>query len=178
MSLPKRNLAARRGSLLDHLLHCLRSNSSIEFAAACSSSSSRVLRKFNKARVIESSAGPKRLVHSCITWTSLNSPRLRKRALPAFFICFQAGSGSIAIIPSARDRQRRRATRKSCTGSGSRLCLARSHSCKTLSIQTERPAFSRTTLTRESETAGTTALGAILDQEHCRCTTNIIPLCR
>ena len=43
-----------------------------------------------------------------------------EECLPSFFSCFHPGSGSISTNPSAIDRQRRRATRKSCTASGSK----------------------------------------------------------
>ena len=51
------------------------------------------------------------------------------------------GSGSMAAMPSAMEQQRRRATRRSCTGSGAKLRLARSHSSRTRCIQKARPDF-------------------------------------
>ena len=72
------------------------------------------------APVTGSSGLSRRCTHSCITCTSRSSPRRRKRRLPAFFMSFQAGSGSMAATPSAMEQQRRRATRRSCTGSGAK----------------------------------------------------------
>ena len=83
----------------------------------------------------------RRWTHSCITCTSRSSPRRRKRRLPAFFMSFQLGSGSMAAMPSAMEQQRRSATRRSCTGSGAKLRLARSHSSRTRCIQKARPDF-------------------------------------
>src|SRR6266478_10116999 len=54
---------------------------------------------------------------------------------------FHEGSGSSAINPSASDRQRRKATRRSCTGSASNPAAARSHSTSTRSIQARSPSF-------------------------------------
>src|ERR1039457_4222912 len=54
---------------------------------------------------------------------------------------FHEESGSMAINPSASDRQRRRATRRSCTASASKPAAARSHSTSTRSIQARRPSF-------------------------------------
>ena len=45
----------------------------------------------------------------------------------------------MAMMPSAIERQRRNATRKSCTGSGAKSTLARSHSSSTRSIQKAKP---------------------------------------
>jgi len=45
----------------------------------------------------------------------------------------------MAMMPSAIERQRRKATRKSCTGSGAKSTLARSHSSSTRSIQKAKP---------------------------------------
>src|ERR1700730_5442619 len=72
---------------------------------------------------------------------SRRSPKRLKRGLPDFFICFQAGSGSMAMMPSAIERQRRKATRKSCTGSGAKSTLARSHSSRAAFIQKAKPIF-------------------------------------
>ena len=91
--------------------------------------------------VTGSSGLSRRWTHSCITCTSRSSPRRRKRRLPAFFMSFQLGSGSMAAMPSAMEQQRRRATRRSCTGSGAKLRLARSHSSRTRCIQKARPDF-------------------------------------
>src|SRR5207253_1693398 len=74
-------------------------------------------------------------------------PRREKRRRPAFFISFQAGSGSRAMKPSAIERQRRSATRRSWTGSGPKPELTRSHSSSTRSIQKRRPAFLARALT-------------------------------
>src|SRR6266550_3946099 len=94
------------------------------------------------------SQGDARLpTHSCITRTSRNSPRREKRRRPAFFISFQAGSGSIAMKPSAIERQRRRATRRSWTGSGPKPAHTWSHSWSTRSIQKRRPVFLARALT-------------------------------
>jgi len=74
-------------------------------------------------------------IHSIMICTSRSSPRRWNRRLPAFFMAFQLRSGSIAIIPSAMDRQRRSATRKSCTGSAPKSAATWSHSSSTRSIQ-------------------------------------------
>src|ERR1700704_5156413 len=54
---------------------------------------------------------------------------------------FHEGLGSSAINPSASERQRRKATRRSCTGSASNPAAARSHSTSTRSIQAGSPSF-------------------------------------
>src|SRR3981189_2446171 len=54
---------------------------------------------------------------------------------------FHEESGSSAINPAASDRQRRKATRRSCTGSASNPAAARSHSTSTRSIQARSPSF-------------------------------------
>src|SRR5580704_12465669 len=86
------------------------------------------------------SAGYSFSIHSIITWVSRNAPRRWNKRFPAFFIFFQSGSGSIAIRPSAIERQRRKATRRSCTGSALKFSAARSHSSSTDNIQRCRPA--------------------------------------
>src|SRR5258706_931803 len=72
---------------------------------------------------------------------SRRPPRARKTFFPAFFISFHDGSGSIALSPSASDRQRRMATRKSCTASASNPAAARSHSTSTASIHARNPSL-------------------------------------
>src|SRR5215472_9592927 len=52
---------------------------------------------------------------------------------------FHEGAGSMAISPSAMERQRRKATRRSCTGSGAKSAAARSHSSTTRCIQAPSP---------------------------------------
>ncbi len=79
--------------------------------------------------------------HSIITWISRSSPRLAKSGLARRFICFHAGSGSTDRKPSAMERQRRIATRRSCTGSASKPALALKHSSKTRADQYASPAF-------------------------------------
>src|SRR6202171_1611700 len=54
---------------------------------------------------------------------------------------FHEESGSSAINPSASERQRHKATRRSCTGSASNPAAARSHSTSTRSIQARSPSF-------------------------------------
>src|SRR5258708_2032144 len=76
-----------------------------------------------------------------MTCMSRRPPRARKTFFPAFFISFQDGSGSIALSPSASDRQRRIATRKSCTASASKPAAARSHSASTASIHARSPSL-------------------------------------
>src|SRR5271154_1976274 len=47
----------------------------------------------------------------------------------------------MAINPSAKERQRRSATRRSCTGSASNPAAARSHSTSTRSIHARKPSL-------------------------------------
>ena len=75
------------------------------------------------------------VTHSDITCVSRRSPRLLKSGLARRFICFHSGSGSTERKPSAMERQRRMATRKSCTGSAAKPSLALSHSSSTRSAQ-------------------------------------------
>src|ERR1019366_8811992 len=89
----------------------------------------------------ESLASPSFSIHSAITCMSRSSPSAWKSFLPAFFISFHEESGSMAINPSARERQRRSATRRSCTASTSKPVAARSHSTSTRSIQARSPSF-------------------------------------
>src|SRR5450631_3175625 len=72
---------------------------------------------------------------------SRSSPSAWKSFFPAFFISFHEESGSMAINPSARERQRRSATRRSWTASASKPRAARSHSASTRSIQARSPSF-------------------------------------
>src|SRR5258708_35253413 len=78
-------------------------------------------------------------VHSIMVRVSGSWPTRWKRRFPAFFILFQSGSGSMAIRPSAMERQRRRATRRSCTGSALKPAATWSHSSSTRCIQWRRP---------------------------------------
>jgi len=133
--------AARRGREVIHRLHCLRSNSCKACAACCLSCASRLARKRSRVPVTGSSGSPKRWTHSSITCASRSSPNWLKSCFPALFICFHAGLGSMTRSPSAMERQRRRATRKSCTGSAARATPVRSHSSSTRSIQKARPDF-------------------------------------
>src|ERR1035437_4351964 len=80
-------------------------------------------------------------IHSCITCMSRSSPSAWKSFFPAFFMSFHEESGSMAINPSARERQRRSATRRSWTASTSKPVAARSHSTSTRSIQARSPSF-------------------------------------
>ena len=68
-------------------------------------------------------------------------PELLKSGFARRFICFHAGSGSTERKPSAMERQRRIATRKSCTGSAAKPSLALSHSSRTRAAQWASPAF-------------------------------------
>src|SRR5438067_7230716 len=108
--------------------------------ASCLNSFSLAVSNCSNVPVTGSPGVSSRCTHSCITCTSRNAPNWRNRSFPAFFMSFQARSGSIAAIPSAMEQQRRRATRRSCTGSGANAMLARSHSCSTRRIQKARPA--------------------------------------
>src|SRR5216684_3008886 len=72
-------------------------------------------------------------------WVSRNSPNLRKSFLGRRRNSCQAGSGSTSRMTAATDRQRRMATRKSCTASLSGELRRLSSSRRTRLIQWVRP---------------------------------------
>ena len=92
-------------------------------------------------------------------------------------ISFHAGSGSIMRSPSAMERHRRRATRRSCTGSALNSTLARSHSSSTRSIQRARPVFFWEALTGAvAEDSGIVIFRGCRATDHSRCWSELIPV--
>src|SRR5947207_889417 len=129
----------RPGSDPHQARHFWRSNSFNASTASPLSCCSRCSRWSSSAFATGSCASASFCTHSRMTCTSRRSPSALNRGLAAFFMRFQSGSGSSARKPSANDRQRRIATRRSCTGSGAKSAPTLSHSCSVLRIQCANP---------------------------------------
>ena len=130
---------ARSGNARVHACHLLRSNPSSAAAVSTRKSFSREPIPSRSAWRRGSLAEKSVWTHSACTCRSRSAPSLRNSLRDSRLISRQAGSESTSATPEAMDRQRRSATRRSCTESAEKLRWTCVHCFSTRCIQCRRP---------------------------------------